>query len=66
MEEEDPVGAYIGGCDPKGNALADRRPLYGGCSYVGYLTTFKNIQPETRQEHSTQTYNKYKTLHLLS
>lgn len=47
MEEEDPVGAYIGGCDPKGNALADRRPLYGGCSYVGYLTTFKNIQPET-------------------
>ena len=47
MEEEDPVGAYIGGCDPKGNALADNRPLYGGCSYVGYLTTFKNIQPET-------------------
>ena len=47
MEEEDPVGAYIGGCDPKGNALADNRPLYGGCSYVGYLTTFKNIQPQT-------------------
>ena len=47
MEEEDPVGAYIGGCDPKGNALADKRPLYGGCSYVGYLTTFKNIQPQT-------------------
>ena len=47
MEEEDPVGAYIGGCDPKGNALADNRPLYGGCSYVGYLTTFKNIKPET-------------------
>ena len=47
MEEEDPVGAIIGGCDPKGNALADNRPLYGGCSYVGYLTTFKNIQPET-------------------
>ena len=47
MEEEDPVAAYIGGCDPKGNAAADNRPLYGGCSYVGYLTTFKNIQPET-------------------
>lgn len=47
MEEEDPVGAYIGGCDPKGSAIADSRPLYGGCSYVGYLTTFKNIQPET-------------------
>ena len=47
MEEENPVGAYIGGCDPKGNALADNRPLYGGCSYVGYLTTFKNIQPQT-------------------
>jgi len=47
MEEDNPVGAYIGGCDPKGNALADNRPLYGGCSYVGYLTTFKNIQPET-------------------
>ena len=47
MEEKDPVGAYIGGCDPKGNALADNRPLYGGCSYVGYLTTFKNIEPET-------------------
>ena len=36
MKEKDPVGAYIGGCDPKGNALADNRPLYGGCSYVGY------------------------------
>ncbi|MEC7831226.1 MAG: TonB-dependent receptor [Pseudomonadota bacterium] len=47
MEEDDPVGAYIGGCDPKGNALADNRPLYGGCSYVGYLTTFKNIEPES-------------------
>ena len=23
MKEEDPVGAYIGGCDPRGNALAD-------------------------------------------
>ena len=22
MKEEDPVGAYIGGCDPRGNALA--------------------------------------------
>ena len=30
MKEEDPVGAYIGGCDPRGNALADNRPLYGG------------------------------------
>lgn len=47
MKEDDPVGAYIGGCDPKGNALADNRPLYGGCSYVGYLTTFKNIEPES-------------------
>ena len=47
MKEDDPVGAYIGGCDPQGNALADNRPLYGGCSYVGYLTTFKNIEPES-------------------
>jgi hypothetical protein len=47
LEEEDPIGAYIGGCDPKGSALADNRPLYGGCSYVGYLTTFKNIEPES-------------------
>ena len=47
MKEEDPVGAYIGGCDPRGNALADNRPLYGGCSYVGYLTTFKDVEPES-------------------
>ncbi len=47
MEEEDPVMAIIGGCDPKGNAVADNRPLYGGCSYVGYLTTAKNVEPES-------------------